>query len=196
MLKKVSIVSLFAFALCCFIVNPVLAQEPFVDVGKANKGWVKGPSGPAGKSNIGHLYLHEKDADWNIVEDGAWGKMRYNLSGDLFDFVFNGHQLETGLTYALIYYPDPWPGNGLICLGVGMADEYGDVHIRGKVDTVSLPIESDVNEGAKIWLVLQSDVDCEGQVMTGWNPTQYLFEFDTITFMYMGEEIELEENDE
>jgi hypothetical protein len=183
MLKKVSIISVFAFALCCFIVNPVFAQGPFVDVGTPGKGWVKGPSGQAGKSNIGHLYLHEKDpTSWEIIEDGAWGKMRYNRSGELFDFVFNGHHLVPGTMYALIYYPDPWPGEGLICLGVGMADEYGDVHIRGKIATGSLPIEDDENDGAKIWLVLQSDVECDSQLMIGWNPGEYLFEFDLISF--------------
>ena len=55
----------------------------------------KGPSGQAGKSNVGHLYLYEKDeGTWEIIEGGAWGKMKYNLSGSTFDFVFNGHGLE------------------------------------------------------------------------------------------------------
>ena len=40
-----------------------------------------GKNGPAGKSNVGHLYLYEKDpATWGIVDGGAWGKMKYNLS--------------------------------------------------------------------------------------------------------------------
>ena len=51
-----------------------------------------GKNGPAGKSNIGHLYLYEKNpTDWTIVEGGAWGKMKYNLSGPEFDFVFSVH---------------------------------------------------------------------------------------------------------
>jgi hypothetical protein len=176
MLKKVSIISVVAFALFCFIVNPALAQGPFV-------GKPKGLSGQAGVSNIGLLNLFQKDpSTWEIIEDGAWGKMRYNLSGELFDFVFNGHYLETGDKYALIYYPDPWPGTGLICLGVGMADDYGDVHIEGKRDTGDLPTAVDLNDGAKIWLVLQSDVNCDSQSMIGWTPEEYLFEFDLISF--------------
>ena len=73
-----------------------------------------GKNGQSGKSNIGHLYLWEKvrddSAPWPIVEDGAWGKMKYNLSGPTFDFVFNGHGLVQLKDYTLIYYPDPWPG--------------------------------------------------------------------------------------
>lgn len=143
----------------------------------------KGKTGQAGKSNIAHLYLHEKDPDtWEIVEDGAWGKMKYNMSGDEFDFVFNGHGLEPEVDYTLIYYPDPWPGIGLICLGSGTVNEEGDVHIAESVEIESLPIEGDKNDGAKIWLVLSDDVDCENAQMVGWTPTEYLFEEDLITF--------------
>jgi hypothetical protein len=140
-----------------------------------------GKTGPAGKSNVGHLYLYEKEADWTIVEGGAWGKMKYNLSGSKFDFVFNGHELPTGVKYTLIYYPDPWPGTGLIILGNGTADEYGDVHIKGKIDTGNLPIAGDTNPGAKIWLVISTDVGAEGWI-GGWTPEAYLFEDELITF--------------
>ena len=149
-------------------------------IGALSIGVLAGKTGQAGKSNTAHLYLHEKvPADlWPIVEDGAWGKMKYNLSGETFDFVFNGHGLVEGTEYTLIYYPDPWPGNGLICLGTGTVDEFGDVHIMGSVDTGDLT-------DAKIWLVLSDDVD---SIMTGWNPTEYLFEYDLITFEYTGEQ--------
>jgi len=160
----------------------------------------KGKHGPAGKSNVAFLYLYEKDpSTWEIVDGGAWGKLKYNLSGSTFDFVFNGHELEAGGDYTLIYYPDPWPGDGLICLGSGTANDDGDVHIMGSVDTGDLPIPADKNNidnedryewinedynGAKIWLVLSDDVDCDNDTnkMMGWNPTKYLFEYDLITF--------------
>ena len=77
-----------------------------------------GKNGPAGKSNVGHLYLSEKDpSTWAIVDGGAWGKMKYNLSGSTFDFVFNGHGLQPNTDYSLIYYADyvnrmvNWGGN-------------------------------------------------------------------------------------
>jgi hypothetical protein len=145
----------------------------------------KGPSSRAGNSHMGHLYLHEKDpVTWEVIEDGAWGKMTYNVSGPTFGFVFNGHGLEAGMDYTLIYYPDPWPGDGLICLGEGTVDFDGNVHIKADVDTGDLPAMADENypDGAKIWLVLTADVDCFMGNMIGWNPTEYLFEYDLITF--------------
>ena len=146
----------------------------------------KGPNGQAGNSNIAHLYLYEKENfetdGWDVVNKGAWGKMKYNLSGEMFEFVFNGHGLEAGFEYKLIYYPDPWPGNGLICLGSGVANKGGNVHIAESVNTGDLPACGDENVGAKIWLVLSSDVDCDAQEMIGWNPAEYLFEYDLIEF--------------
>jgi hypothetical protein len=173
----------------------------------------KGPSGPAGKSNVGHLYLYEKTepaqpyppgTPWTINEDGAWGKMKYRLSGSLFEFVFNGHKLTPKEQYTLVYYPDPWPGTGLICLGSGTANRGGNVHIATSTDIdTSLPIPADLNnpenpghgacvlgstciEGAKIWLVLSSDVDCNNRSMVGWNAEEYLFEDIGIFFNYTG----------
>ncbi len=162
--------------LICFM---LVATTAVVMAGKDQPG----KTGKAGKSNIAHLYLVEKNnTDWTVVEDGAWGKMKYDLSGPEFEFVFNGHGLDTGVNYTLLYYPDPWPGAGLICLGSGMADDEGNVHIAESVDTGDLPIENDTNDGAKIWLVLSDDVDCDAQKMIGWHGTEYLFEYDLITF--------------
>jgi hypothetical protein len=138
-----------------------------------------GPSNPAGKSNTGLLYLYEKDiSTWEIIEGGAWGKMKYNLLGEEFEFVFNGHGLVPETDYTLIYFPDPWPLPAKICLGTATADEYGDVHIMNSVNTGDLPIEADTNDGAKIWLVLSGDVDCENAKMSGWHGEEYLFEED------------------
>ena len=181
------------FALCALM---VFAMAVTVYAGK---------NGQSGKSNTGHLYLREKDpSDWSIVEDGAWGKMKYNLEGPEFCFVFNGHGLEPGVDYCLIYYPDPWPGEGLICLGTGTGTDPdglaippypgGDVHIKGCVNTdgdLPKPYDAAPLGGAKIWLVLCDDVDCVGDPnatppvmpqMTGWTPSEYLFEDDVINF--------------
>ena len=148
----------------------------------------KGPSKPAGESNKAHLYLFEKDPNtWDIVEKGSWGKMKYNLEGSTFDFKFIGHKLLPEEEFTLIYYPDPWPGSGLICLGTNISDEDGNINIRGSLDVGDLPAEYDENypDGAKIWLVLSCDVDCEAAMMIDWNPTEYLFEFDLITFNHL-----------
>ncbi len=143
--------------------------------------------GHSGNSSIGHLYLYEQDPDsGGIVQEGAWGKMRYTVIGPTFKFVFNGHRLVPGAAYTLLYLPEPLPGQGLICLGSGTANRGGNVHIMNMqdgVDTCDLPAEFDANypDGALIMLVLSADVDCEN-AMIGWNPTEYLFGCDLITF--------------
>jgi hypothetical protein len=132
---------------------------------------------------------------WTIVEDGAWGKLTYTPSGKTFRFVFNGHGLEIGSEYSLIYYPDRWPGTGLIVLATGTAvekpkdeDGLGDINLRGNLDIPSLPIkdiDDNYPDGAKIWLVLTSDLqEVEEGVwkMGGWNPGEYLFENNMITY--------------
>jgi hypothetical protein len=152
------------------------------------------PSAPAGQSNIAHLYLVEKDpATFQPVPGGAWGKLVYTRSGASFDFVFNGHKLDTGIAYTLIYYPDPWPGNGAECLGHAVANTNGDVHIQGRRNTGSLPVATDLNAnpettteppqtGAKIWLVLSTDINCSSKMMVNYHPTEYLFEMRLITY--------------
>ena len=139
---------------------------------------------------IGHVYLFQKNPDtWEIVPEGAWGKMQYKLWYDKFYFVFNGHRLIPDESYTLIYYPDPWPGSGLIPLGTGFANEGGNLNIRGKLaDVCDLPADYDENYqfGAKIWLVLSSDVDLGNEIerpkMMGWSPDEYLFEYNLIRF--------------
>jgi hypothetical protein len=145
-------------------------------------------TGDAGKSNTAHLLLFEKDpGNWEIVEKGARGKMVYNQSGPELCLNFNGHDLEPGGDYTLIYYPDPWPGDGLICLGQGVANKGGELSIKSCKDTDDLPVCCDPENtsgqyGAKIWLVLSADVDCDKAKMVGWNPSEYLFEEDLIMF--------------
>jgi len=150
--------------------------------------FARGPHGQAGKSNIAHLYLYEKDpSTWEIVEDGAWGKMKYNLAGSEFEFVFNGHGLQSDTEYALIYYVDQenpfvnWGKIGAV-ISTGISNKGGNIHLAGSVDIGSIPYEEDLNfgDGAKIWLILSSDYS--GLQMTGWHPTEYLFEHNLITF--------------
>lgn len=167
-MKKTVLSIVLALTLISLLAAPVLAA---------------GKTGQSGKSNIGHLYLYEKDAAWEIVEDGAWGKMKYNLSGSSFDFVFNGHELEAGYDYSLIYYADPWPGTGGTLLANGITNDEGDLHLASSLtDFGNLPIEDDENTGAKIWLVLSADYDATNGEMIGWTPAEYLFEYDLINF--------------
>ena len=144
---------------------------------------------PANK-NPQNLYLYEKDpADWAIVAGGAWGKYNFSLSGTGDDTaisgVFNGHGLVADGAYSLVYYPEvapnPWPAGGweVVVIGEGVADADGNVHITGTAIIGAPDAQPAVGDyvgqtGDKIWLVLSSDLT--DSVMTGWNPTEYLFE--------------------
>jgi len=176
MKRKVGLIVFAALIMAAFCVNPAMAVP--------KKGKV--PNGLAGKSANGKLYLFEKDPDtWDIVKPGAWGKMNYKFRGDQFKFNFKGHSLEQGVSYTLIYYPDPWPGAGLVCLGSAVANRGGNVHIKGKLERFcDLLSDSDENRenGIKIWLVLTDDIDASADPMQmkAWNPGEYLFEYDLI----------------
>jgi hypothetical protein len=150
--------------------------------------YAKGPSGKAGKSNNQQLYLYEKDEDWDIVEDGAWGKMKYNLKSG--KFRFNGHGLDAGEAYNLINFArvgTEWPAT-INNLAEGTVNSGGNMHIAGMFDYVDLePDETDTRfgteeDGAKIWLVssaditLSADITVEPDQIVGWNPKKYLFE--------------------
>ncbi len=53
----------------------------------------------------------------------------------------------------------------------------------GSFNLGSIPIKLDENApGAKIWLVLSDDYDESSKMMKAWNPTEYLFEYDLITY--------------
>ncbi len=49
---------------------------------------------------------------------------------------------------------------------------------------MDLPDPKDANypDGAKIWLVLSEDYDAAEKKMTVWNPAEYLFEYELITY--------------
>jgi len=141
----------------------------------------------AGKPNA-ELYLYEKDpSTWEIVEDGARGKLKYNLSGVEFEYGFNGHGLEANTNYSLIYYPEPqetWPW-GVTVIDGGTANNGGNINLAGSVDLgIDLTGPADPYNpegGAKIWLVLTADINASSQ-LAGWNPTEYLFENNLIKY--------------
>ena len=100
--------------------------------------------------------------------------------------MFNGHGLALNTTYSLIYYADPWPGNNPgTLIASGMSNGVGNIHLGGTVALgIDLPDLADANypNGAKIWLLLSDDYDADRCRMIAWNPSQYLFEYDLITY--------------
>jgi hypothetical protein len=196
-------------------VAPVLAAKPPnagkpSHVDKSAKGEKppkgrRGRIGQAGKSDVAFVELWEKDPEtWEIVEDGAWGKLKYDIRGPTFDFHYNGHGLELDTDYSLIYYADPWPGdNPGALIAIGTTNHGGNLHLKGSIDLgMSLPHPDDANYedpggdpgtpgepqqpfpfgGAKIWLVLSSDYDHVEERMVNWNPGEYLFEHALMTY--------------
>ena len=177
-MKKFLILVVVVAMMAALIVTPVMAA---------------GKNGQSGKSNVGHVYLYEKNADWEAVADGAWGKYNYKLSDDGKETevsgVFNGHGLDAGVDYSLIYYPEvapnPWPTGGyeVVFIGNDMANKGGNVHITGAAIIGESDDQPTIGDyvgmtGDKIWLVLSSDLT--DSVMTGWNPSEYLFDDDLI----------------
>ncbi len=179
---------------------------------------------PNGETKLGRLYLFQKCDDslknvegydlytgcpnpgngpWPIILDNnRYGKMDYSLWGPKVKFSFQGKRLLPKTEYTLIYYPDDWPGDGLICLGNGKSNKAGNISINGNKDigtslptpakdTSDNPIDYNFNPispsgavGAKIWLVLTNDVNCGNGTsrMNVWNPTAYLFEYNLIVY--------------
>ena len=97
------------------------------------------PAGPSAKNGLTkgkniHLYLYQKNPDyeeWPIIEDPAWAKININQQKD--KFVCNAHKLIPETEYAIICYKDPWPGIDSELLGTGIADEEGNIHIKGEI---------------------------------------------------------------
>jgi hypothetical protein len=93
---------------------------------------------------------------WFPKFGGGYGYLTYRVWGAAFEFKFQGYKLPPNTPYALIYYPDPWPGKGLLILAEGESNGGGNILLKGKVDTGTLPANygADANfPGAKIWLV-------------------------------------------
>jgi hypothetical protein len=118
--------------------------------------------------------------DWSPVWD-SYGVLIYNKAGPTFNYEFYGANLQISTGYSLIYYADPWPGNNPGALiDTGTSDSSGNLHIpSGTVElTMHLPHEDDANypTGAK------SDYNSGTKSMQSWNPTDYLYEWELITY--------------
>lgn len=138
-----------------------------------------------GEQLKGELVLENKtgDPDWQIVADNYQATLVYNMTGPEFDYELNGKVNQNDTEYGLIYYPDPWPGTGLIEIGKGTSLPDGTIEFSGSINLdEDLPISADHNspEGAKIWLVPTNNYDGTGMIV--WNPGNYLFETGLTTY--------------
>jgi len=166
MLKSVALATAVAVLVTCMTATTALAKG----------------GGKAGKIAIA---LVQKDpVTWAPVHGGASGEFKFELAKRQLKCKFKADLLQPKTNYALIYFPDPWPGHGLICLAAGVSDEGGFLKLKGRAEIDGLPIPSDANYpcGAKIWLVLSDDVDFDNHVMKAWHPESYLFQEALVNF--------------
>ena len=189
MLKKLLVPVLLSCMLLA--VTPVLAMPPTGEKG--------------GKTNYTLLLVPKDPSTWEFLWPGnvngtgtSFGLLKFEQTGATFDFGFNGHGLRPNTDYSIIYYLDMydawgrtiWPHKILI-LANGTSNSGGNVNISASVQIgENLPMPGDANytSGAKIWLVLSSDIrytSGDYGLIFGWNPTAYLFEYDLITYDYL-----------
>lgn len=137
---------------------------------------------------IGTIGLAQKNSnDWSIVEGGASGYitlstvtagatvMQERLNLQVYD-------LEPLSVYQTIYYGyedinDVWPY--ATCIGPDFrAGMLGQRKISlGSFDYLNM-LDDGISQ--KFWVVKASDVDCNNHRMIAWNPSEYLFEKNTI----------------
>ena len=160
----------------------------------------------------GKIVLDNKDdctpsGAWSLTStDDTGGLLKYYLDGSTFDYEFNATGLTPGIDYSLIYYADQpdrfvdWGGNNPgVLIGTFMTDATtGDIALTtgSKNLGMNLPSSPDANideydysgtsdsyalhHGAKIWLVPTNDLT-SGE-LTAWNPSDYLFETNLISY--------------
>ena len=148
------------------------------------KGEIAIDSGPV--VEYSYIFLYEKDSEWDIVPNGAWGFLQYTTFGPEFKYFLNAKRIHTDSEYNLIYYADPWSGDHPGALIDSLwTDGFGNITESGSVNlNMDLPHPNDENylKGAKIWLVLSNDYNPATNSMIRWNPTEYLFENNLITY--------------
>ena len=134
--------------------------------------------GGVGSSNVGFVHYYQliweqlPDGTWQwteVVWNGAWGKLKFNLAGPTFDFLFNGHGLQPNVDYKLVR----WVEGGappLTVLAGGTTNGGGEIHLAGSYD-----FQEDLSN-PHIWLVLGDIVTDDGYFAYPWTPNDYLFD--------------------
>jgi len=150
---------LFAVALAIVMVLVLCSSAVLADKGD-NPSFHKEDG--AGESNVALVHFW-KFVGWYQV-DGEWyytgadyetlGKMKCNLAGSTFDFVFNGHGLEPNKEYSLVYMTGPWTIKNIpeppyyvvvwpiITLADGSSNNGGNIHLAGSCNL------GDITEGS------------------------------------------------
>lgn len=113
------------------------------------------------------------------------GTLTYGVKDDAFNYTFTttGLGATPGVSYSLIHYVDPYPGNGAGSVGLigsGVANGSGEVVLSGSPDFNADMIN------AKVWLVPTSNYNSGTKSLTAWNPSSYLFDTGLIDYYDSG----------
>ena len=88
----------------------------------------------------------------------------------------NFSELLSAAAYGNEEYNDVWPY--ATCLGSGVTNKRGNLLMWGYGFDYKEFVSDDVAQ--KLWIVPSSDVDCDLGKMIAWNPSEYLFETNTL----------------
>jgi hypothetical protein len=115
--------------------------------------------------------------NWSIIKNGAYGQIFFSKGNNL---LFTGFKLKPNSGYTLIYYGydgfnDAWAN--ATCIKNAVTNKYGRLRDIGTFDYTGF-IKDNIPQ--KFWVIQSSDVDCDNHKMIAWNPTEYLFEMQTI----------------
>jgi|GEM_PF-3914131 len=162
--------------------DEVMADIAFYAVqARHNNDFVCGTQYTPGKN--ARLRLENKDSQWNPIWDGRYGILDFASASPTFDYSLRVYGLNPSTAYKLIYYKDPWPGTGSKEIASFTTDGAGNWSGSGSVElNTDLPTAGDPNSGAKIWVVLSSDWDSANQKMKDWHQSEYLFEWNLISY--------------
>ena len=80
---------------------------------------------PTGNTNSIQLYLHNRLTGDHVYDAYAWGKIKYSLTEDNLNFIFDGFNLDPDTWFAL--YSDTK------LLGFGITDKEGNINIRNSL---------------------------------------------------------------
>jgi hypothetical protein len=132
-----------------------------------------GPLGEAGKSQVAHVnFLPAVQSTGEpATGDSSWARMMYFWLGSTFDFVLNAHGLTAGDSFTLVALASD---GSAICLGNGMVNAGGQLHVLGSVDPgANLPADldpfaprTDATVDTTLQLFPTASVDCTTGALT------------------------------
>ncbi len=163
----------------------------------------------AGTASAATVNLVEKDGapNWNVVSGGNSGTLAYTMPTTTMDYTFTlNTALDADTEYCLVFYTrndesiswlnslnQVWDNQGSKVINCTRTDGSGNFDpmigtfnfddCGTGLDYIDDGDDYDGNVlGAKVWLVPSSDLT--GDTVTGWHPSNFLFEEDLITIAF------------